>query len=71
MALDCEITPRSVIADVLREYPECIDVFDRHKMPCLTCMGVSTDTLEEGAIMHDVDLESLIAELRACCARHD
>ena len=66
MAPDFEITPRSVIADILREHPECIDVFDRHEMPCRTCMGVSTDTLEEGAIMHDVDIESLIAELRAC-----
>lgn len=71
MASDFEITPQSVIADVLREHPECIDVFDRHDMPCRTCMGVSTDTLEEGAIMHDVDLESLIAELRACCGGAD
>lgn len=67
MAPDFEIDPHSVIADVLREYPECIDVFDRHNMPCRTCMGVSTDTIEEGALMHDVDLDRLIAELRDCC----
>lgn len=60
------ITKESVIADILREHPNCIDVFDRHDMPCRTCMGVSTDTLEEGSIMHDVDLETLIGELRQC-----
>lgn len=67
MASGIEITGKTVIADILREHPECIDVFDRHNMPCRTCMGVSIDTLEDGSIMHDVDLETLIAELRTCC----
>lgn len=68
MASNIEITKESVIADVLREHPGCIDVFDRHNMPCRTCMGVSTDTLEEGANMHDVNLDALIKELRDCSA---
>ena len=67
MAFGMEINGKTVIADILREHPECIDVFDRHNMPCRTCMGVSTDTLEDGSIMHDVDLQSLISELRKCC----
>lgn len=67
MAFGFEINGKTVIADILRECPQCIDVFDRHDMPCRTCMGVSTDTLEDGSIMHDVDLQTLITELRACC----
>lgn len=69
MASDFEITRDSVIADVLRKHPDCIDVFDRHNMPCRTCMGVSTDTIEEGALMHDVDLESILSELNECCSK--
>lgn len=61
-----EITKDSIIADVLSEHPHCIKIFDKHEMPCRTCMGVSTDTIEEGAIMHDVDLQALLAELRQC-----
>ena len=64
-----EITEDSIIADILREYPECIEVFDKHDMPCRTCMGASTGTLAKGAMMHDVDLEVILAELRKRCAK--
>jgi len=68
MSTDFEITPDTVIADVLREHPECIAVFDKYEMPCLTCMGAATGTLGEGAMMHDVDLEKMLADLKQCCA---
>ena len=64
-----KITKDTVLADVLREYPQCIEVLDKHSMPCRTCMGASTGTVEEGAIMHDVDLDRLIEELKVCCMR--
>ena len=64
-----EITKDTIIADVLREHPECIEVFDRHDMPCLACMGATTGTIAEGAMMHDVDADTIVEELRACCAR--
>lgn len=71
MAGKIEITRDSIIADVLREYPECICVFDRHDMPCRTCMGASTGTIAEGAMMHDVDADRIVTELRECCRRSD
>lgn len=66
---ELDITKDTIIADVVREHPECIKVFNRHKMPCLTCMGVSTDTIGEGAMMHDVDVDHILAELRECCTQ--
>lgn len=66
MKSDYEITEQSVIEDILREYPQCIEVFDKHGMSCRTCMGVSTDTLYDGSVMHDIDLKLLVAELREC-----
>ncbi len=65
-----QITKDSIIADVLREHPECIEVFDRHKMPCLTCAGASTGTIGEGAMLHDVDADLIVEELRKCCDRN-
>jgi hybrid cluster-associated redox disulfide protein len=62
-----EITKDTVIADILREHPECTQVFERHGMPCQTCMGASTGTIAEGAMMHDVDPDVLLAELIDCC----
>lgn len=67
MASDFEITKDTIIADVLRVYPECIEVFDRHKMPCRTCMGASTGTISEGSMMHDVDVDVILSELKKCC----
>ena len=66
MKSEYKITEQSVIEDIIREYPECIKVFDKHDMPCRTCMGVSIDTLYDGAIMHDINLQQLMAELREC-----
>ena len=69
MEKEFEITKDSVIADVLRVYPECIAVFDRHDMPCRTCMAATTSTIADGALMHDVDADKIVAELRDCCKR--
>ena len=71
MAGSIEITRDTIIADVLREHPECIEVFDRHEMPCRTCAGATTGTIAEGAMMHDVDADLILEELRACCARRE
>ena len=65
-----EITRDTIIAELLREHPECIEVLDRHTMPCLNCAGASTGTIGEGAMLHDVDADTLIAELRTCCSRN-
>lgn len=67
MECKIEITKDTMITDVLRECPQCIEVLVKHNMPCRTCMGVSTATVEEGAIMHDVDLDFLLKELKMCC----
>ena len=69
MASEFEITKKSVLADILRQHPQCIEVLEGHGMACRTCMGVSTDTVEEGALMHDVDTEKIVTELRMCCER--
>lgn len=69
MSVEFEITRDTIIADVLRAHPECMEVFDRHGMPCLTCMGASTGTIAEGAMMHNVDADQIVHELRACCNR--
>ena len=62
-----EITRETIIAELIRAFPQCITVFDKHDMPCRTCIAVNTATIAEGALMHSVDLDVVIAELRECC----
>ena len=71
MASDFEITKDSIIADVIRKCPGCIEVLEKHNMACRTCMGAVTGTLAKGAMMHDVDVEQILAELRECCRQAD
>lgn len=66
---DCKgicITLESRTEDLLRNYPQCCEVFERHDMPCRECMGVGCETLSDCALMHGVDVNLLVAELREC-----
>lgn len=51
------------ILEIISEYPETIDIFERYNMMCKDCMGASEETVLEGAIMHSVCPVSLIGEL--------
>lgn len=59
------ITKEMPIMAVLRLLPQAREVFIRHGMGCIGCMGSATETIEKGAKMHDVDLETLLKELNA------
>jgi len=59
------LTPNTPIIDVLRMYPQARALFLRHGMACGGCMGSSTETIENGARMHDIDIETLMKELDA------
>jgi hybrid cluster-associated redox disulfide protein len=51
------------IIDILQANPQTAEVFERFGMGCIGCMGVSMETLEDGAKMHHIDAELLLQEL--------
>ena len=57
------ITRKTAIIEVLRSHPLARDIFAKHGMGCIECMGATTETIENGANMHDIDLEALLKEL--------
>ncbi len=57
------ITKTTAIIQVLRSHPLARDIFAKHGMGCIGCMGATSETIENGAKMHDIDLESLLKEL--------
>ncbi len=57
------ITKNTPIIEILRTYPQAREIFARHGMGCIGCMGSATETLENGARLHDIDVEALIREL--------
>lgn len=57
------ITKSTPIIDALRSHPQAREIFIKHGMGCIGCMGSMTETIENGAYMHDIDIEALLVEL--------
>ena len=57
------ITKKTAIIQVLRSHPLARDIFAKHGMGCIGCMGATTETIENGAKMHDINVEALLKEL--------
>jgi hybrid cluster-associated redox disulfide protein len=56
-------TRSTPIIEALRSHPKAREIFAKHGMGCIGCMGSMTETIENGATMHDIDVEALLAEL--------
>ena len=51
------------IFEALEAHPEAREVFLRWGMGCSLCIGAQVESIESGAIMHDVDPDVIVAEL--------
>ncbi len=56
------VTKDTPIIEVLQANDKAKEVFERHGMGCIGCMG-ATESIERGARMHGIEVEPLIAEL--------
>lgn len=57
------ISKTTPIMDILRLKPRARMILASHGMGCIGCLASSTETLENGAKMHNVDVEILLKEL--------
>ncbi len=51
------------ILEALRLYPNSREIFLRHGMTCVNCMGAQMESIEVGARMHELKVEALLEEL--------
>jgi len=51
------------ILQALEAHPESRRVFEHHGMACCLCIGANVETIEAGAIMHDIDPDLIVDEL--------
>jgi hybrid cluster-associated redox disulfide protein len=49
--------------EALQADPRAKDVFAAYGMGCIGCMGVSMESIEDGARMHGIDPSQVVAEL--------
>jgi hybrid cluster-associated redox disulfide protein len=51
------------ILEALELHSQARTVFERYGMTCCLCMGAISESIEAGAIMHQVDPEDVVADL--------
>lgn len=54
------ITKDMSIMEVVQSYPDTIPVFLYAGMGCFGCMAAQFETIEQGAMAHGIDVDSLV-----------
>tara|TARA_B100000686_G_scaffold249098_1_gene259044 strand:- start:6716 stop:6949 length:234 start_codon:yes stop_codon:yes gene_type:complete len=58
------IRKESTINEIIHCYPDTVQFFSDLNMSCSSCFAVRFDTLENGALMHGMDVGVLIQKLK-------
>jgi hybrid cluster-associated redox disulfide protein len=57
------INRKMSIGDVVKKHPETRSTFERHGLGCVGCQAALFESIEQGAEVHGIDVEALIADL--------
>ena len=60
---DMVVNKNTRINEILNAYPEAMKFFNEKQMSCCSCFAVKFDTLENGALMHGMEVTTLIGQL--------
>ncbi|MBQ9365556.1 MAG: DUF1858 domain-containing protein [Schwartzia sp.] len=57
------VTKDMSIMEVVQKYPETIEVFMNSGMGCIGCAAAHFENIEQGALAHGIDIDSLMQGL--------
>jgi hybrid cluster-associated redox disulfide protein len=57
------ISKDNTIEEVVTKYPETVMVFMKHGLHCVGCHVSAFESIEEGAMAHGMDVDTLLADL--------
>ena len=57
------ITKDMLIVELIRHKPEAVEILLRHGMGCVGCPSSQMESIEEAAMVHGIDLDSLMKAL--------
>jgi len=57
------VNKNTTINEILNAYPGAVRFFSEKQMSCGSCFAVNFDTLENGALMHGMEVATLIRQL--------
>ena len=58
-----EISAKTLVGEIVRNYPECIDVLLNIGMHCLGCPASQMESLEEACAVHGFDPSAVVKEI--------
>ena len=61
------ITRDMTIESIIRRYPATIPVFRSFGLECMERQISAFEAVEHGAVVHNIDVEKLLAELNRAC----
>ena len=59
------ITKEMSITEIVFDFPEVIPVFRKYGMGCIGCSAARYEDLRQGAEVHGIDTDQLVADLNA------
>lgn len=62
-ALNTYVNSKTLIGEVVRDYPESIDVLMAAGMHCLGCAASQMESIEDACTVHGIDSELLVNAL--------
>lgn len=57
------INRKMSIEEVVKKYPETVATFEKYGLGCVGCQAALFESIEEGAEVHGIDTDALIADL--------
>ena len=58
-----KITKDMGLLDIIQNYPETIEVFQKYGFGCLGCAAARFENLEAGAKVHGIDPDKMVQDL--------
>ena len=58
-----KITKDMNIVDIVKDYPETIEVFVKYGLGCIGCAAAKYENLEAGAKVHGINVDEFVDDL--------
>lgn len=65
------MSPETRINELLRQFPQTVPVFLRHRMVCVGCWMSKFDTLADAVWNYGLDMETFLQELQQSALTDD
>lgn len=58
-----KVTKDMGIIDIVQQYPEALEVFQKYGLGCVGCAAARFENLEAGAKVHGIDVDAFVEDI--------